>query len=77
MSQTKVSEFRKAAGSAKAAADLIEAELKCSFSKAEKIAAGRYTSRISAAELSLLNALMMRVIASKKVIVTHRSEEAS
>lgn len=61
-----IKSFRKTVGGITAAALLIQADLKCSYSKAEKIAAGRYTCRISAAEQEKLNALMTRAIKTAK-----------
>lgn len=55
-------DFHEAAGGKTNATLLIMKELNCSLSKAGKLAAGRYPSKISASEFDRLIALMKRTI---------------
>jgi hypothetical protein len=63
-------------GGMKSAAKLIESKLKCSDSKAEKIAGGRYPSRLTHAEQKEL-ALLLKCAVSKLFPVVSATEEVA
>jgi hypothetical protein len=60
LDRKEVAKWRASVGGLKIAAQLIQERLECSFSKAAKIAAGRYPSLVSPAEQYELSDLMGR-----------------
>lgn len=62
LDKKEIEKFVSAVGSLATATDLIKDNLKCSESKAEKIAAGRYPSRLSPLEQIALAMLLERPV---------------